>query len=101
MRRVIPIHPIVASMGNLSPYQINDALTQTHDELALFQQQRRNPLQLADFARISIRQAVGGQHFIKKIGHLPLPSKIKSFLKADLTEQLIRKVFSTIIVHQS
>ena len=95
----IPIHPIVDSMRNLSPYHIYNALTQSHDELALFQQQRRNPLQLADFARISIRQAVGGQHFIEKVGHLPFPSRIITFLKADFTEQLSRKVFSTIIVH--
>ena len=60
MRPILSIHPIIDSMENLSPYHINGALTQTHDELALFQQQRHNPLQLVDFARISIRQAVGG-----------------------------------------
>ena len=100
-RPEVPIHPIVDNMINLSPYHIYDALTQTHDELALFQQQRRNPLQLVDFARISIRQTVGGQHFMEKVDQLPLPSRIKSFVKADFTEQLNRKVFSTIILHNT
>ena len=44
MRPILPIHPIIDSMEKLSPYHIYDALTQTHDELALFQQQRHNPL---------------------------------------------------------
>ena len=87
------LHPIIADVKNIVPCLRHDALMKAHNELALFQQQRLNPLQLADFARISIRQAVGGQHFITKIAQIPLPSRIKSDLKADFTAQLISRVF--------
>ena len=87
------LHRCIADVKNLVTSLRYAALMKAHQELALFQQQRRNPLQLADFARISVRQAVGGQHFVEKIGHLPLPSRIKSFLNADFTAQLISRVF--------
>ena len=72
------------------PFHRYEALTTAHDELALFQEQRRKLLRLDDFATISVREAVAGQHFIKKIEQLRIPSRMKSFLNADYTAQLSR-----------
>ena len=82
------LHPIIGGLKNIIPPRRHEALTKAHNELTLFQKQRGNPLLLTDLARISIRQAVGGQPFIRKIDDLPLPSRVKSFLNADFTEQL-------------
>ena len=87
------LHPIIGSLKNVIPPRRLEALTKAHNELTLFQKQRGNPLLLADLARISIRQAVGGQHFIRKIEDLPLPSRVKSFVNADFTAQLPTRVF--------
>ena len=92
------LHPIIDGWKNIAPHYRYGALGKVHDELALFQEQRQNPLRLGHFARISVRQEVGGQHFVKKIEQLPLPSRMKSYLNADFTAQLTRRVFPFNIV---
>ena len=66
-----PIHPIIDGVRNNVPHQGYIALEKGHDELALFQERRRNPLRLCDFARISVRQVVGGQHLVKETRTTP------------------------------
>ena len=87
------LHPIIGGLKNMIPSWRHEALTKAHNELTLFQKQRGNQLLLADLARMSIRQAVGGQHFIRKIDYLPLPSRVNSFFNADFTAQLTTRVF--------
>ena len=95
------LDPIVGSVQNIDPYNRYAAVNIAHDELAFFQEQLWKPLWLDDFARISIRQAVAGQNFIKKIEQLPLPSRMKSFLNADYTAQLSTRVFDSEIYQES
>ena len=52
---------------------------------------RRQPLRLLDLSRISIRKAVGGQHFEAAIRQLPLPQKMKSFVRADIMPSLLAR----------
>ena len=59
---------------------------------SLSQERRRKPLRHDGFARISIRQAIGGQHLIKKFEELPFPTKLKSFIHAAFTAQLTFRV---------
>ena len=66
-----PLFPIIDGVRNIDPYRRHEALAKAHNEFALFQQQRRKPLRLEDFAMISIRQAVGARHFIEKLYLLP------------------------------
>ena len=87
------LHPIIDCLKNIAPHYRSGAQGQAHDELALFQEQRQHQLRLGDFARISVRQAVEGQHFLKQIQQLPLPCRMKSYLNADFTAQLSRRVF--------
>ena len=88
-----PLPPIIDGLKYIAPHYRYVALGKGQDELALFQEQRQNPLRLGDFARISVRHAAGGQHFVMKIEQLPLPSRMKSYLNADFTAQLTRRVF--------
>ena len=93
-----PLHPIINVVRNIAAHFRYGAVTKAHDERAFFQDQRRYPLRLDDIARISVREALGGQHFVKKIYQLPLPSRMKSDLNSDYTAQLSRWVFHSNIV---
>ena len=93
------LHPILDGLRNIAPHYRYGALGTAHDEVALLQAQRENPLRLGDFASISVRQAVGGQHFVKKIEQFHLPSKMKSYQKADFTAHITKRVFHYKIVH--
>ena len=50
---------------------------------------RRQPLTLNDLARISIRKAVGGPNFKESGLELPLPPKMKEFLRATIIPDLL------------
>ena len=52
---------------------------------------RRQPLRLVNLSRISIRKAVGGQHFEAAIRQLPLPKKMKAFVRADIMPSLLAR----------
>ena len=62
-------------------------------ELCYLHRLRQQPLRLHDLARISIRRSVGGNQFKALLMKLPLPPKMKAFVRADITPQLLRMVF--------
>ena len=62
------------------------------EELRYLKHLHRKPLRLQDLARISIRNAVGGQHFKAGVSKLPLPPRLKAFVRADITRQLRKRV---------
>ena len=52
---------------------------------------RRQPLPLTDLSRISIRRAVSGRHFKQSVRALPLPLKMKEFVRANIMPDLLAK----------
>ena len=62
-------------------------------ELCYVHRLRQQPLRLQDLARISIRKSVRGNQFKARLRKLPLPPKMKAFVRADITRQLLRMVF--------
>ena len=66
--------------------------TQMEEELRYLIHPHRKPLRLQDLARISIRKAVVGQDFKAGVSKLPLPPKMKAFVRADITRQLLKRV---------
>ena len=52
---------------------------------------RRQPLPLTDLSRISIRRALGGRHFKQSVRALPLPLKMKEFVRANIMPELLAK----------
>ena len=78
---------------SITYHQLYGAIDLPKDEHDFTQERLRKPLRLEDLGRISIRQAVGGEHFTKNADHLPLPTMLKSFLHAVFTDQLTFRVF--------
>ena len=87
------LHPIIDRLRKIAPHYRYGALSKAHDELALFQEQRQNPLRLGIFARISVRQAGGGQDFVKKINNSLFLEVRNQILTTDFTAQLDRREF--------
>ena len=52
---------------------------------------RHQPLPLHDLSRISIRKAVGGRHLKKSVRQLPLPPKMKEFVRTNIMPLLLAK----------
>ena len=52
---------------------------------------RPQPLRIQDLSRISILKAVGAQDFEAAIRELPLPKRMKAFVRADIIPTLLAR----------
>ena len=72
--------------------------SQMEEELRYLIHLQREQIRLQDLARISIRKAEGGQHFKAWVSKLPLPPRLKAFVRADITRRLLKRVSSHNII---
>ena len=86
------IHPVITHLKEVVWPDWEVMWSTMENELCYVRNLRRRPLRLQDIARISIRRAVGGQHFKARVRKLSLPPKMKAFVRADITRQLLRMV---------
>ena len=85
------IYPLSDSLRRLE-YRCNwgdwDMMKKTLEHVRAL---RCQPLPLTDISRISIRRAVGGQHFKQSVRALHLPLKMKEFVRANIMPDLLAK----------
>ena len=92
------LHPVILHLHESVSPDWDIMWTQMEEELRYLIQLHGMPLRLQDLARISIRKAVGGQHFKSRVSKLPLPPRLKAFVRADITRQLLKRVCSHNII---
>ena len=92
------LHPVILHLHESVWPDWDIMWTQMEEELRYLIHLHRKPLRLQDLARISIRKAVGGQHFKAGVSKLPLPPRLKAFVRADITRQLLKRVSSHSII---
>ena len=88
------LHPVILHLHESVSPDWDIMWRPMEEELRYLIQLHRKPLRLQDLARISIRKAVSGQHFKVKVRNLPIPTKMKAFVRADITHQLLTRVFA-------
>ena len=86
------LHPVILHLHESVWPDWDIMWTQMEEELRYLIHLHRKPLRLQDLARISIRKAVGGQHFKSRVSKLPLPPRLKAFVRADITRLLLKRV---------
>ena len=92
------LHPVILHLHESVWRDWDIMWRQMEEELSYLIHLHRKPLRLQDLARIYIRKAVGGKHFKAGVSKLPQPPRMKTFVRADITRQLLKMVSSHNII---